>query len=505
MIVNPLIQNLGINDLSDSIVTISDNKYKFKIILFNTDGNMVKINYSSITELKIVDKLPSFYCEGHIIFNNDLNAMESFNSLGTNLDGSVSNNFNTYSFRGDGRDFLMVDIQPFLDINEPPSNNSPIALTYLFSVYDYEELIYDNNLKQKKLYFHDYVYFLLREKNSYFSTGRYSRGIGNEERSMYTGDAIKKLLESVLNDYGIKLQTNDWDKGGSKIFYSSPAQYKAIDDLYYLIDNHVSDASKQNCPAMLMRRKDIWSLVPVVDFYKNAFIKGSNIGGPALTEQFIIGRSTAGDNIPGNRPLRTPPTLFSLDLPDYTVIDNFQFIDPSPTDVMNNMTTHVVHNYDVNKKMFSVDIEQNNLQKNLQIFKQSIVNLQKGGVGNLPSSNIPSNQTYMLQKNVVNKFNPNRDSLSRLNSGRNKFLLSSIFLNAAISFKCRGNVVRTSGNFFTVSRGDNYPDNKFDNKVLGIYMTTVVEHVFGSGTYSNNIFGVKTYNFDKSFNTDKSL
>jgi len=505
MIVNPIVQNLGLNSFSDTIVTISDNKYKFRVVLFNTDGNVVRINHSAISDFRIVDRITSFYSDGHIVFNNDLNAMEGFNSLGKNNDGSVSNNFDSYSFRGDGRDFLLVDIQPFTEIQSEPSNGTSISLSYLFSVYDYEELIYENNTKQKKLYFYDYTYFLLKEKNSYFSTGKFSKGVSNEERSMYTGDAIKKLLETVFVDYKINIKTGNWDKGGSKIFYSSPAQYKAIDDLYYLLDNHVSDSSNQNSPALLLRRGDTWSLVPIITLFKNSYIKQSNIGGPLLTEQFIVGRITSGESTPGLRPLRTPSSPFSMDLPDYVVVDNFQFIDPSPTDVMNNMTTHIVHSYDVNKKTFNLDIEQNNLEKNLQIFKENFVSTQKGDVGKNPSLNIPSNQTYLQQKSVVNKFNPNRDKISRLNSGRNKFLLSSVLLNASISFRCRGNVTRTPGNFFTISRGDNLSDNKFDNKSLGMYMTTVVEHVFGTGTYFNNMVGVKTYNYSKSNNTTQSI
>ena len=36
-------------------------------------------------------------------------------------------------------------------------------------------------------------------------------------------------------------------------------------------------------------------------------------------------------------------------------------------------------------------------------------------------------------------------------------------------------------------------------------MVTTIEHVFGTGTYFNNIVAVKTYNFNKSNNNDKSI
>ena len=130
---------------------------------------------------------------------------------------------------------------------------------------------------------------------------------------------------------------------------------------------------------------------------------------------------------------RSPISPFSLDMPDYVTVDNFQFIDPSPTDVVNNFTSHIVHGYDANKKTFSVDITENNIEKNLQVYKQSFVRSQKGSLNSSPTMNIPVNQTFMDKKVVVNKFNPNRDPNARLNSGRNRFLLSSLFLNSSIS------------------------------------------------------------------------
>jgi len=501
--INSIIKNLGIDNEDSSIVTITDNRYKFNVTLFNTNGDMVRINFSAISDFRIVERMTSFYAEGHIVFNNDLNALEGLNSLGNSLDGTTSNNFNSFNFRGDGRDFILVSIQPSIE-NELPNKVTELSLNYVFSIYDYEELVYENNSKMKKLYFHDYSYFMLKEKNSFFSTGKFSKGVGNEERSMYTGDAIKKLLETTLTDYNLKFKEGRWDKGGSKIFYSSPAQYKAIDDLYYLLDNHVSDASNQYAPSLLLKDRDKWSLIPITEFFKNGYLGESNVGGPLLTEQFIIGRMTAGSpSLEKTR--RSPISPFSLDMPDYVTVDNFQFIDPSPTDVVNNFTSHIVHGYDANKKTFSVDITENNIEKNLQVYKQSFVRSQKGSLNSSPTMNIPVNQTFMDKKVVVNKFNPNRDPNARLNSGRNRFLLSSLFLNSSISFKCRGNVARSPGRFFTISRGDNYPDNKFDNKSLGMYLTTAVEHVFASGTYYNNIIGIKTYTHDKSNNTQLSI
>ncbi len=54
---HPILQNLGLNSFDDDIVTISDNKYHFNVILLNTNGNFAKINYSAIVDFKMVDRM----------------------------------------------------------------------------------------------------------------------------------------------------------------------------------------------------------------------------------------------------------------------------------------------------------------------------------------------------------------------------------------------------------------------------------------------------------------
>ena len=515
--IHPIVENLGLNSLNADVVTIGDNKYRFNVIMFNSNGNYVKINYSAVTDFKIIDRITSFYANGYIVFNNQEDALESFNSVGYNTDGSNNETFTPYSFRGDGRDFLLVNIEPFINndedipyANPKESKKNTIGLNYLFSIYDTEDIIYeDKSMKQKKLYFYDYSYQFLKERNSYFSTGRYNKGKSDTERSMYSGDAIKKLIEETYQDYGLKATFGEWDRGGGKIFYSSPAYYKAIDDLFYLLDNHVSEAAFQYCPTILNKKNDVWTLEPITKIYSQAYYKGNgsfgDIGGPRLTENFIIGKQTADDPTPSNSPIRKPATLFSYDLADYSLVDNFQLSHPASSDVNNNFVSHMVHNYDVSKKLFSIDITNNNIQKNLDIYKNTFVNSMKGDKGSSPNSNIPLNQSRILQKTSINKYNPNTDSNIRMNSGRNRFLLSSVLLNTTVSFKCRGNVIRTPSNFITLTRYNKQNDSSFDNKSLGMYMITSVEHVFGSGTYYNNIVAVKTYDFNKNNNTNTSI
>ena len=56
--------------------------------------------------------------------------------------------------------------------------------------------------------------------------------------------------------------------------------------------------------------------------------------------------------------------------------------------------------------------------------------------------------------------------------------------------------LQKAGNFFTLDRSENYVENNFDDKLLGIYFIVEVKHIFNEdNTYNNQIFAVKTYNF----------
>jgi hypothetical protein len=72
-------------------------------------------------------------------------------------------------------------------------------------------------------------------------------------------------------------------------------------------------------------------------------------------------------------------------------------------------------------------------------------------------------------------------------------MLNSIFNNTTIAFKTRGSILREAGKFFTLERRDFANNSAFDNKMLGTYFITKVDHVFKNGQYYNYIVGVKTY------------
>jgi hypothetical protein len=509
-----LYNNLTFNK-TPPIARIQDTDYSYEAIIFNSDGIEFKINPNAIADFKIVDELEKFYHYGFITFKNDHDVLESIETVDADNNTKM---FNPYIFRGDGRDFLRVSIKPTKQEGDLLTGSSKkddeFKLSFIFSIYDYEDLFGENRgEKFKKLYFWDFTYQILTERNSHFTTSKYSKGLSDSDRSIYTGEAIKNLLTEIFKEeIQGKIEFNTgFDKGSSKIFYSSPAGFKAIDDLNYLLDRHVSSKETDYSPCIFKKdRNSKFSLLPLTTYFNKAFYKGNerlgNLGGEFLIENFVMGKQDSSDRGNNNSPTRNPGiSLFCSNLADYSYVENYNVSNMTADDTQSNMISYYVHNYDHNSKLFTIESNENSFETNNKIYNKNIVNFMKGRAGKSPSSNMNTNLFRKENKNLKHVYNNSTSSEQRLNSGRNKFLLSSIFMNTAISFRTNGNVRRQSGRFVTIQRNNAQSDSSFDNKVMGIYMITNIVHSFTNGGYQNYIVCTKAYNMDDNKLTSNIL
>lgn len=522
---NPVVQNLSFENQS-ARAQVGDNTFDFNIQLLNGDGDNVGIKYSSVVELVITDDLSQFCSSGYLTFNNMLDALESSQSISTDVRGRPEQAFNPFRFRGDGRDLIIINIKPAIDTDsddpirlaKTSSLNKTFSLNGVYAIYDTEDIISDVNkdVKLKKIYFHDKDYQTLNEKNAYFNTASLikkedsKRLVSNTDRSVDTGSAIKELLKSTLEGDTEPVQFSSlWDTGKSKIFYSSPANNRAIDDLYYLLDYHVSDSDASTPPALLKKdRNGAWGLIPLTTLFKTSYYKGNealgDLGGPGLTENFIIARPNAGDGPVATGPQRNPQTsIFANNLVDYSIAENFENSSMSADTNTFGMVSHIVHNYDPATKTFSLDLKENNINETMKKFGKNIVQTQRGVSGKSPKSNVVLNETRSQNKNVVHTFNPNTDPNARINSGSNKILLNSIFCNNTIAFRTRGNTARQSGKFISMQRQNFQNNSDFDNKIMGTYLVVKVDHVFKNGQYFNYMICTKPYNAQSSGMSNK--
>ena len=343
---NPIIKNLSFEQGSERVF-IGNTSYDFNVQLINSNLQNVGLKFSSIVQLVITDDLSSFFSSGFIVFNNFLDAMESAQSISTDVRGMPEQAFQGFQFRGDGRDFLVINISPAVaptdhdtKIRAEGGERGNFQLNYVFSIYNTEDIVSanDKTIKLKKLLFNDYSFQVLNEKNGYFNTAEVAKNnlpqdqqnkrlISNEDRSITTGKALKELLTKAFTEvYNTPPKfSENWDEGSSKIFYSSPATNKVIDDIYYLLDYHVSTEENNFCPSLLKKERDnSWSLTPVKKIFESAYSQNMGLGGTGLVENFIIVRPNTGEQEPPTGPSRAPFSFFATNLTDASYADNFE-------------------------------------------------------------------------------------------------------------------------------------------------------------------------------------
>jgi len=533
---------------SGNVVQIGDNNYIFDVYLHNGETKM-GITYATIEELKIVDDLRYFFSYGYMVFNDSQDTIESFEGV----DGTSK--VKPYSFRGDGRDYLQVEIMPQIKQDDTCVNNvsemdrEEFCLKYTFSIYKIEEeMMEDRGVKYKRLYFWDADYQILNEIDSHFSstevplkdtatnttqTGEVGSSTlstkttaekkvkNTDDFKRYTGDIIKALLDKSLNKItktSLFKASSEWDKGGTLLEYHTNAGYKAIDDLEYLLQYHVSDKSYDYVPCILKktRYKEEYTLIPITVYLQNTTFKGSGGvlggiasgfasliglgGGRSLSEDFYIGKQDSeGSGIGSVLNFGSPNSQNSFNAINYNIIENYSFLKADADIVQKDISTHFVHSYDPNG-FFTCSIKSNN-------FKNSTKSIYNDNVKNL--SNSPNSQMYdILPKNQLREDNKNvqhvytsglgiGQQFQKLNFGRNKALMASIFKNSAIYFRVKGLTRRKSGTFFNINRRDNQLANEHDKNLLGKYFTTMVIHEFKRGMYYNHMYGTKSTSSEK--------
>jgi hypothetical protein len=536
---------------SGNVVQIGDNHYIFDIFLFNGETK-TGITYSSIEELSIIDDLRYFFSYGYILFNDSNDVIESFNGI----NGSES--VIPYTFRGDGRDYLQVEIMPQMKDNDGCVNSvsekdrEEFCLKYTFSIYKIqEEMMEDRGVKYKKLFFWDVDYQLLNEIDSHFSTSEVpledvvSSGSANTQTNessvlsnkdtkekkiknvddfkRYTGDSIKYLLDKCFNKIttaGFKA-SSEWDKGGGLVEYHTNANYKAIDDLQYLLNYHVSEKSYDYVPCILKKTRytEEYTLIPVTVYIQNTIFKPSGQsggllgsvtrglagfmgmgGGRNLTEDMYLGKlDTNGVDFGSMLNFGSLGSPDAFNAINYNIVENYSFLKADADIVQKDVSTHFVHSYDPNG-FFTCSIKSNNFKSSTEsIFKDNVKNL-----SNTPNSEVhdilPKNQLREEHKNVQHVYAAGLgvgQDFQKLNFGRNKALMASVFKNTAIYFRIKGLTRRRSGTFFNLNRSDNQLSNQHDKNILGKYFTTMVIHEFKQGMYYNHIYGTKSSSTEK--------
>lgn len=527
-------KNIGLNagnlHMSEQF---NDGKFRFGAYLGNQDGRMVKIRKGSIQELVLVDDILEWFHHGHMIFNNPDDVLERAvlqHKEDTPPSNDTDDNITPYRFRGDCRDFLYVFIEPEVipstEDNVPEEmDNDVYTMEFVFCVHTIEDVSLDNDRinKMTKITFHDYRMQMLLEKNLYYSTGKNMFRGGdtttkqqavtqqsNDQRAKPTGEIVQDLLTSALFPVDtVKKFSRHWEFGGNNLFYTSPSEYKAYDDLKYVLDRHASAGSNEPCILKVQRKTERWELLPVSEYFARSQTKGNP--GVYQSEFFVISDDGGVSDVEIPPPSKTISKLFNPMLnyhyPDLSVIDNFVFSEINGYDCQHVLNSIITHRYSEADKKFSVDVSTGNIDNIHATFQGLFVNKTFGDANqNAGYTNWLTDSTRSSNLNIDVKFSWTSDKDMSLTVGRNKKLLSAFLLGNAIQFEVKGMTSRRSGLWIAVDRNNSYTDNDYDKKVLGQYFVTRVVHNITPEGYTNNIIGVKPYLYDDpGFNTDDVL
>ena len=498
---------------------LDDRVFKFQVYFWNNDGRLVKIPKSTIQELVIQDNLLDWYHSGYMLFSNPKNVFERVTKKYTN---GQETDVIPYRFRNDGRDYLYIEIDVPIqdDITSSESlNNEIFTIKLMCSIYNTEDVTGSGpDDKLKKVYFWDYRHQLMLEHSMFWSSAHAVKRQGNNDvarslyllddtgRSVYTGDGIKDLItECLKTGENVPEFEEDFSKGGDKLFYTSPVDSKVSDDLDYLVSKHVHDNKHaEPCLLRVNRFTDKWSLLPISEYFKRAYISDKKIPGEYQLDKFYLGEESSPEEVSTNR-LRTPDKSTAMNnfFVDANIINDFEFLEMSATDSTTFMNTTLVHMYDHETKQFNIQLEESDIDNTRTFMKENIIGNMLGGEGGV-HPNIVLNKLRKNNKNVMSQFTTDANKVKEYAIGRNRTIMTAILAGNAIKFNAKGLPSRQAGRFIAIDRDAGYNENDFDDKILGQYLVTSVVHQITNKGYNNEVIGVKPYYFkDPEFNEEE--
>lgn len=512
---NDILRATSVGEASQADVNVkyyNNQKYEINIIFANGQGNVVKLNLTSLVSLEIEEDSREWYKKAVLTINNPRNALELRRSPSTP-------ETQYYKFRNDGRDFVYIEIKPIADsavkFSSVDIDYEVWGMRYLFVVYDKKEVLTGEslNLKQLRLYLWEFEYQLMAETNLDWSTNLLLPNkiipsqASDEERKVSTGLAIKSLISTALNGQFNPKFSRDWDVGSSKIFYSSFANSSAIDDLNYLLKKHVSsqsgaDGGLDPCLLTRTRYNQIWSLRSFTDIFSKAISKDfSNLATAGELQREILTLVAQGGNSETNS-----EALFTLPVspfksftnkntnyrdPIRSMITNIHFVDMSSLDNMREMVSTPCYSNNTKDKIFELDFSNNDIEKIKKYVSDNYT--QKFKIFSDPDTLITLNKPKTQARSVNVSYSYAADKIARLADSRNYVLYSALFLNTALNFTVPGSPIRQATSFISIEEGQPGNRDEFKNKLLGQWFVYKVIHKFTEKDYSNNITAARIH------------
>jgi len=499
---------------------LNNHMHEIEIFIFNESGTYA-IAPTSIVTLSIEESLSDW------VVNGDLTVLYS-PEIAEKLDGS-------FNFSNNGEDILRIRIKP-LDIKgksislNSDNNQDLWELNYLFSIYNIEDVTVQNGSnsqanalkKHRKFYFWDIRYQKMSTRTLGYSTatsslssksvlpyGTDSDGLRSLDSDLLIYDLIKTSLNNdpLLSKTGLEQDpTNNWEKGSTRVFYTTPTDSTSFDDLMYAFSRHVSSTGKSaanvkdfSILSIERGKGDVgyFTLRSVSDYFKKS-TRGDQPGEYQI-EHFFLQSDTQNNKGVGlyRAPILTiPSSVRDIKIKDYNSILKYEFVDISPLVNAKGFATTPVYSFDFNKRQYNVEFKSNSLSTAKDFINNNYIN-------NLFKRSKVQGETFLLDKDTSDKtsgytVNPvysvygrSDIPLSRNPDGIKKLLQTGLFQNTCINFTTLGLTLRDSGRFIAIDRPDGSKDDGVDDKLCGQWFVINVMHTIANGAYYNNITAVK--------------
>lgn len=511
---------------------IGQDFFHIEIWIYNflPGSSPVQIPFAFVQELNIEETLYDWNTKGYLILKNDTEMWER-GAPDYSSDASLSSLEGLLTFRSDARTRMSIKIFSYVEENDNLQDSLPEEWTMNFDtiIYHIDDVTDSTNptLKLKKLYFQDERFVILSERNLEWSTTLANPNLQqtdtdadpvdlnatDAERSLPGSEAISLLLNSVgtfgfSDSNGLNVGYDPrgsidkpnipfsnivqsfWDKSSeeenSKIFYCSPANSNALQDLNYLLS---FTASSDGFPVILDFGRHVsdrgWKLLSLSHFFKNS----QNY---QIEKMSIVDGSDPSESPPHlERSFYNPTDISSVK--NFTsgtasFIKNYFFSNMSPMDDYQIKNSPLFY-YDFANGEYKILYEKNSIGSVLKKAKELIkMGLYSGSKLDNPQVLINLNQTKVkgiATKNVLVTQRGVQEDLPTLRA-----LMDLVFLNQALNFQVNGLTFREPGKFLYIDRLT-YSSSKFDDKFLGQWLIIKVNHIFREKSYVNDIVCTK--------------
>ena len=415
-------------------------------------------------------------------------------------------------------------------------NDTKWMMSYVFSVYDVEDVngipelqgTMGSYLKCLKLKFHDVRHQILQTTNLEYSTSEpkdkkiepnFFSDLSPGQGVMYTGDILRDIFNEALAkpEYGgcpefeIKQDYPDWDKGKAELFYTSPAQSSAEEDVQYVYSHHVSKKDLKGgigvnyqdmCLLHTERSKTFGfieelALTPLSDYFEKA---GSSEPGSLQKEHFFVTAATEEVSITNlhRAPIGGDPRTTDLKTSKYGQILSYSFVDMSPTINSNMFCSKPVYSVDIGSRTFNIEFKGNDVISARRMIGESYISKMFKEGENTEELFLPTIHKNKKDLNVFPTFSLNGNNTAvRQRNGLHDLLYTGVFQNACICFKVLGLTYRESGTFIGIDKTSGCADNDYNNKLFGQWFVVKVDHIFEAGIHMNIIYAVKIHRFKK--------